>query len=513
MRSTNHLRACFPLLVITFLIPAGLDAQSCAAMMGFDLPGVDLQITSASPVAAATGGPDGGLPAHCMVEGVIDERVGANGATYGIRFALALPEDWNGRFLFQGGGGLNGTVRPPLGNVAAGGSPALSRGFAVVSTDTGHSGSVFDGSFMQDQQAALDFYYVAIGRVSTLAKSAVADYYEQPADYSYYVGCSTGGREAMVMSQRYPAYFDGIVAGAPAMRTGYSNMSLAYINASFNEFAPRDAAGIPQMSQLFSEEDKQLIMDAMANVCDARDGLEDGMIFNTRACGFDPSILACSGPKTGMCLSGSQVSALDKAFSGPIDSMGNQVYPRFPWDTGLNASGGGLPGIIQSGGTSPVQSQSTATEFDVDRAARALAVAPDRIGDSALWTNLGTFSGNGGKLLFYHGMSDPWFSVLDTVDYYERMTVANGGPDAVRQWSRLYLAPGMGHCGGGSVALDNFDMLSAVVGWVEDDVAPESVIGTGRAFPGRSRPMCAYPEYAHYIEGDPEVAGSFECRQ
>ena len=149
-------------------------------------------------------------------------------------------------------------------------------------------------------------------------------------------------------------------------------MSLAYINAAFNEFAPLDSDGIPQMSQIFSESDKELIMDAMVDSCDARDGMADGMIFNTRACNFNPSTLLCGGAKNDMCLAAPQVSALQRAFTGPIDSLGNQVYPRFPWDTGLNASGGGLPGIIQSGGNSPVQGQSTSAVFDVDRVQASL---------------------------------------------------------------------------------------------------------------------------------------------
>lgn len=492
-------------------------AQSCEEMKSFEWEGGEVRITSATEVAAGPlrGGTQPGrtavtLPAHCLVEGVIDERTGAGGATYGIRFALALPDDWNGRFLFQGGGGLNGSVQPPIGFAAAGDSTALARGFAVISTDTGHQGSGFDASFMQDQQAALDFMYAAIGRVAMLGKRAVADYYARPADHAYFVGCSTGGREAMLMSQRYPAYFDGIVAGAPAMRTGHSNMTLAYINAAFNEFAPRDSSGVPQMSQLFSGSDKQLIVDGMLDTCDASDGLEDGMIFDTRGCDFRPSQLACAGGKTDLCLAANQVSALEKAFSGPIDSLGNQVYPPFPWDPALNFSGRGLPGIIQAGGNSPVQSQSSSPDFDVDRAAAELgADVIARMGDSTL-TNLSTFRDHGGKLIFYHGMGDPWFSALQTISYYERMSEANGGLSAVRDWSRAFVVPGMGHCGGGAVTADRFDMLTAIVDWVEDGTAPDTVVASGN---GGTRPLCPYPRYPHFTGGAADDPGSYECRE
>jgi feruloyl esterase len=141
------------------------------------------------------------------------------------------------------------------------------------------------------------------------------------------------------------------------------------------------------------------------------------------------------------------------------------------------------------------------------------ATEPSALGDSKAWTNLSTFSGNGGKLLFYHGVSDPWFSALDTVEYYENLGPANGGAEQVRKWSRLFLVPGMGHCGGGDAALDRLDMLSAITDWVENDKAPDVVIATGNAFPGRSRPLCPYPKSAYYKgSGNPDDAENFECR-
>ena len=146
------------------------------------------------------------------------------------------------------------------------------------------------------------------------------------------------------------------------------------------------------------------------------------------------------------------------------------------------------------------------------RIERAQADPSEALSTTSRWTNLNTFSGRGGKLIFWHGVSDPWFSAQDTIDYYERMTKTNGGPEQVRNWSRLYLSPGMGHCGGGP-SLDSFDALTAIVQWVEKGAAPESLAATGRAFPGRSRPLCAYPLHAHYKgTGNPEDAANFECR-
>ena len=190
-------------------------------------------------------------------------------------------------------------------------------------------------------------------------------------------------------------------------------------------------------------------------------------------------------------------AAIEKGFAGPKTSSGKQVYPGFFYDTGIAAQGG-IPGLLNPG-PSPVGGPTIATRQDVDAEAAVADNNPmARIGDSYSWVNLNSFSSHGGKLIFYHGVSDPWFSAKDTIDYYQRMTAANGGESKVKDWSRLFLAPGMGHCGGGSAALDTFDMLTASVDWVEKGQAPESVTATGRAFPGRSRPMCAYPAHAQY---------------
>jgi len=275
---------------------------------------------------------------------------------------------------------------------------------------------------------------------------------------------------------------------------------LAYFASVMNEVTPK-------MSDL----DKKLVVDSIVNTCDEKDGLKDGLIFNAKACNFNPSTLVCSGPKTDSCLSSSQAAGIQKAFAGPKDSRGNSIYPAFPYDGGL-IDPAGIPGILRSGGSSPVNTP-PAANFDPEKAAFDLgANATARTGD-ALWTNLSTFSGHGGKLIFYHGMSDPWFSPLDTVGYYEKMGKENGGLDKVKNWGRLFLVPGMGHCQGGTATVDSFDMLSAIVNWVENGKAPESVSAKSRTQPGRSRPLCPYPSYAAYSgQGDPQSAGSFACR-
>jgi feruloyl esterase len=504
--------------------PTIAPALKCEAMAGFTVPGSTLLVEKADAVAEAPAGtvqvvppePETvsvALPSNCRVQGIIDKRVGGDGKNYAIGFAVALPDRWNGRLVYQGGAGLNGSIRPPLGAQAAGDTPALARGFAVVSTDSGHQGAVFDGSFMRDQEAAMNFAHGSVGKVAAAAKAVIARYYGQPPARSYLVGCSTGGREGMLASQRYPGEFDGIVAGAPAMRTGRSNLGLAWANHLFTQISPKDAAGKPDTSRAFSPADKKLVTDAILAACDAKDGLKDGLIFNGRQCQFDPASLACSGARTDACLAPAQASALAKAFAGPTNSRGTASYVPFPWDSGIAAEGVPIPGILTTGARGPVNPPFLET-INVDAIEdRLTADGMDRLQATANWSNLNSYFARGGKILFYHGVSDPWFSALDTVDYYERMARSSGGAEQVRaNSSRVFLVPGMGHCKTGA-SLEQFDLLQAVVDWVEQNKAPDMVVATGPAFPGRSRPLCAYPQYAAYKgTGDPEKASSFECR-
>ena len=502
--------------------------EKCADLVNLEIPESQMTITKAVEVPTTPPGTlraasitgdliPVAIPPYCRAEGVIDERAGFDNKPYAIGFAIALPDSWNGRFLFQGGGGLNGSIIPPLGGQAAGDSPALARGFAVVSTDTGHKGSVFDPAFMKDQLASLDFAYIAVGRVAVLSKQIIAHYYGEPAKHSYYDGCSTGGREGMLMSERYPTYFDGIISGDPAMRTGYSNIGLAYARGAFAKIAPTGPSGKPDPSQDFSAADRKLLSDQIMKLCDEKDGLKDGMIFNVRACQFDPAVLGCKGAKTDSCLSSGQVDALAKAFAGPKDSRGKQVYARFPWDTGYLGAASGpfapFSSFLPTAGPSILASVEQPIDVDIDTLVDRVRANESQTLTDTTWTNLTSFFGHGGKLIFYHGTSDPVFSPFDTLAYYEKMAEANGGLEHVLNSSRFFFVPGMNHCAGGPAALDNFDMLSAVIDWVEHGVAPDFVVAKGKAFPGRTRPLCAYPKYASYKgQGDPENAANFECR-
>ncbi|MBV9158260.1 MAG: tannase/feruloyl esterase family alpha/beta hydrolase, partial [Acidobacteriaceae bacterium] len=441
---------------------AAVKAQQfdrCAELTRFQLSG--LEITKTELIAAGRtipaaypGAPSiGPLPAHCRVDGIINRRKGVDGQEFAIGFAIALPDQdaWNGDFIMQGGGGGNGFVAYPTGASYAGDKPALSRGFAVASTDTGHKARTgpFDFAFMGDQQAYLDFAFLANAEVAGVAKQIIARYYAKPAAYSYFIGCSTGGREGMILSQRYPTVFNGIVSGDPAMRTGLSNLAIGrWIPVAYNQTALKDASGKPQIDKFLTDADRKIFMDALMKQCDAKDGLADGMIFDPLDCDFDPAALACKAGKGEGCIAPEKIAAIKKAFAGPKNAYGTQVYPGFLYDSGITMKGV-VPGLLALGRDGLFGPYTTATELDVDKAALH---ASDPLVEPAS-TNLSTFSLNGGKLIFFHGDSDPWFSALDTLDYYKSLAATNGGAARVAQWSHIFLVPGMAHCGGGP-ALD-----------------------------------------------------------
>ena len=504
-------------------------AGRCEDLAKLVLP--DVAITKAESLAAGTpaparlGAPSVPLPAACVVQAMIAKRTGVDGKSYGIGFELRLPESWQGRFLFQGGGGTDGIVQPALGAVA--GTTALARGFAVVSTDAGHQGG--DASFGHDQQARLDYAYNALGRVTAIAKQIVAAHYGKPADRSYFMGCSNGGRQGMMASQRYPLEFDGIIAGDPGFRLSSAAVAEAWDTAAFSAIAPKDDQGRPILSQAFSNADLTLLASAVLKECDDKDGLKDGLIDNPAACRFDPSSLVCTGAKSDSGLVPTQVDALKKIFGGAVDSKGDRLYASWPYDSGIGAPGWRVWklgssktassnainatlgfGALRDYFVTPFDARFDPSHFDFDR--DPARVAPTALINDATATQLSTFAGRGGKLLLYHGESDPVFSSNDTVAYYQSLATDNGGADTTRRWARLFLVPGMNHCAGGP-ALDQFDPLAAMVDWVEKGSAPERITAAGATFPGRTRPLCPYPQQARYSgTGSTEQAANFSCR-
>lgn len=490
----------------------------CEAFTGLTSEFVELKISESRYISSAQGldaqknrlnpAQIAAFKPYCRLTGYFEQRVGADNLPYAIGFGLSLPDDWNGKFLFQGGGGLNGIINEPLGATAAGDVPALFRGFAVASTDGGHqSNTAFDPSFFADQQALLNFYSGAVEKSTQVALGLLEKVYQQSAKQNYFVGCSTGGREAMTMSQRRPDLFNGIIVGAPARQTNYSEIadlwSAKRLRRASNE----------EKTPPFSLAQQQAIVTKVLAQCDAKDGLADGLIFDVEGCDFKAEKLLCdSHSSSDVCLNQSQVTALKDAFAGPRGLDGTQVYPGFYFDTGIAASGQrSVPGLLQAI-PGPLGSQFIDEPFDIKK---QLTIAKNfpLAGGNALLTNLSTFAHNGGKIMFFHGVSDPWFSAKDTLQYYQRMMEDNSGSVKTAKWSQFYLVPGMGHCGGGEQTLDNFDMLTALDNWVEKQQQPTSVIATGQSMLGISRPLCPYPQIAVYAgQGDRHSANAFTCK-
>lgn len=530
---------------------ADREPLDCAQFANLKLP--DLAITAAETVAADAAVP---VPAHCRVVGKLDERVGVDGKPYAIGFELRLPEAWAGRFLFQGGGGSDGVIRPALGSIGNGQpTNALNEGFAVVSTDAGHTAETVPAIggqlFGVDPQARIDYGYNAVQRVGELAKRLIALRYGQRPRHSYFIGCSNGGRQGMVAAERFPELFDGIVAGNPGYNLPRAAVQHPWDVQSFGAIAPKAADGRPILAQAFSDADLTLLADKVKAQCDGLDGLSDGIIDNLPACRFDPTVLQCSGDKTDVCLSAGQVAALAKVFGGVKNSAGELLYSDWPYDVGVaNAGwrawklgtsatstpdariatlgGGSLPYVFMTppdevAGPTPDQNALAVYDYllayDFDRDAPRIYETSRHYDESSMEfmsakPRLNRFRAQRNKLILYHGASDPVFSLNDTIDYYRHLARHSGGYGRTQSFARLFVVPGMNHCAGGP-ATDGFDVLTPIVDWVEKGKAPASIVATARAaapWPGRTRPLCPYPQQTRYKgAGSIEEAGSFQC--
>jgi pimeloyl-ACP methyl ester carboxylesterase len=511
-------------------------AAACAALAArAPLPGV--RITDATLVAAGTqrarepgsnrevGEP---LPQHCLVRGRIDERTGADGKPYHTGFELRLPSAFNGRLVYQGGGGNDGVLNNAVGrNTGALGwaQHGLGRGYAAVSTDAGHQSP--SPEFGLDPQARIEHAYRAHERTARTAKSLLAAYYGRAADRSYFVGCSGGGRQGMMFTQRFPELFDGVVAVAPAMRVAEgATIAAAWTVQRFLAVAPAGADGKPVLARALGDAQLQRVAREVLERCDASDGLKDGFV-NDTACRIDPAALQCPAAGEG-CLSAAQTQALAAVMAGPRNAAG-PLYVGWPWDPGIADAGwrAWTLGTAQDGApnarhitlmagalghefvTPPDPSLST-VNFDFERDPPRMQ-AFHRIYDTADDVQLAGFRQRGVKLLFFHGMADPIFSAFEVMDYQRRLNAVHGDA-AAASFARTFLVPGMTHCSGGP-ATDDFDGLAAIERWVEQGEAPERVLARGTAQrPGVSRPLCPYPRQARYAGGDPARAESFECR-
>jgi feruloyl esterase len=476
-------------------------AGSCEDLKNLTL--LEVTITSAvSLPAGANPDPVGTLPMPiCRVEGTINTN---------IKFEVWMPANnqklWNGKFNGVGNGALAGFIN--YGAMSA----ALARGYATASTDTGHQFVPVLGDWALNRPDLLiDFGYRGIHLMTKVAKAIVRDYYGRGPRYSYFTGCSGGGQQGLAEAQRYPADYDGVVSGAPANFPTHMWPGELY------------PAWLTQTGTLgaIPVEKLPLITNAVLDACDALDGVTDGVLDDPRKCDFDPSTLLCSGADADTCLTAAQVDSVKKIYAGLKYLSGQQFWP--PYEVSSEIGWGGHIGEPFSIPTSYFKFMvfedeswdwKTFSFTDVNNFA-IMDDAHYRLGPilDATESDLTAFKRLGGKLIMYHGWIDQNIAPRNSINYYESVMETMSGKCRTEDFLRLFMAPGMQHCGGGP-GPDTFDSLGALEQWVERGIAPQKIIASHltNGVVDRSRPLCSYPEVARYKgRGNPNDARNFVC--
>ena len=527
---------------------------ACSSLTEFTSPTIPKVVITSAVLTAATQS----LPEHCLVDGKINERVGVGGQIYAIKFRVRMPTAWNERFYMGGGGGSNGTVEDPT-NI-------LPLGYVTIGTDSGHDNVTNNDPnvggtnvFSIDPQARIDFAYNSYDQTVRVGKELVDIYYGKKPDFSYFVGCSEGGAEGMLMAQTFPTHFDGIVAGDPGILRPFTSANGAWGTQTFAKIATSfDSAGNPLINRTYTDQDLLLIRNAILAACDRMDGLEDGIVDNMPACtsqlvNTELAALTCTGAKSDSCLAANQITALQTVLGGMKDSQGTLLYSSAPWDPGIGGQSGSTfnqgwrswvlgsfnsatnnaQKVTRSCASSALRYTAhpmipfvTATDcvpfqlnFDFDTLLEKLNETSGIYTESAIdlglinSTDLSTFKAHGGKMIIYHGGADGAFSVNATIDWYKDVIA---GDKKAADYARLFVVPGMNHCSGGP-STDDFEMFPEIINWVENGIAPDKVIATA-SNPGyfgvesRSRPLCPYPKQTRYKgSGDINDADNFRC--
>lgn len=540
-------------LIATSHLPAWAvaenPAKTCTALTEYKFPEAMHLVLRSAKVNEAE--------AFCQLNGIVNSRTGIDGKHYAIEFEMRLPLAWNGRFVYQMNGGNDGTVVPAEGDVFDGRS-ARARGYAVLSTNAGHDGNAADNQqyglaagnrFGLDPQARSDYGFATTATMTPIANTIIKTFYSKAAAYSYLSGCSNGGRHGMVAASRYGDMFDGILVGAPGF-----NLPKAAVQHAWDVQSTQQVD--PKLHNAFSRADMQLMVNKITEACDGLDGAKDGLVNKIRQCqnSFDVNSLRCSGEKNASCLSDTQIKSFTRIMSGPHNSKGQQLYNHWWYDTGIADEGwrfwkfespipawnnnpliatmgaGSLAYIFTTPATevegSPDKLVQFLSAFDFDSDAQKIFATQGAFKKSAMEfmtppdvdnPKLKNFYKHNGKLIIYHGQSDPVFSTVDIVDWYEKLNKNYGGK--AHNFARLFVVPGMNHCNGGP-ATDQFDALGALVTWVEKGQAPDTIAAKvnpeNKSLPAnwsktRSRPLCPWPSVATYKSGDIESAASFAC--
>lgn len=467
-----------------------ITAAEAVAAGGFTVPGQGFG-------AAATNEALAKLPAFCRVAAVSrptgDSEIGIE---------VWLPATgWNGKLQSVGNGGWAGSIS--YSALAS----AVAAGFAAASTDTGHRGGSVEFALGHPEKL-VDFAHRAVHEMTVAAKAIVAARYERPQELAYFAGCSTGGRQALTEAQRYPDDYDGIVAGAAA----YYPTHLQGMQVWTAAIAHRAAGAALDPAQF------ELVNDAAVAACDTIDGVQDGVIENPLECSFDPGTLVCDGGTTQACLSPAQAETVRMIYAGPTTASGESLFPGLTRgsERGWRTLSGDAPLGLADDTYRHLVFDDPSWDFRTLDAERDFAVAVERIGPlmNAADPDLEPFIAGGGKLLIYHGWNDPGIPAMASVRYYDAVVDTLGAHRAA-DTVRLFMVPGMNHCGGG-VGTDRFDAVSALDRW-RTTGRPPSRIEAARVVDGetvRTRPLCPFPQTAVYDgTGDSDDAGNFVCRE
>jgi feruloyl esterase len=512
-------------MIATVVAAALLTTTPCEGLKALALPGATITIAQLVPAGTFTpptppaggppppggpvaGAPAGGrgrgaapalapivLPAHCRVAATLKPSADSE-----IEIEVWMPaENWNGKFQAVGNGGWAGVISYPA--MAA----ALQEGYATASTDTGHKGG--NALFaVGHPEKVVDFAYRAVHEMTVKSKALIAAYYDRGPRLSYWNGCSTGGRQGLMSAQKFPDDFDAVIAGAPA---NYQTHLHAWdLGVSIPTLKDPSSAVSPAKLAMLNQ--------AALEACDARDGVKDGLLNDPRACRFDPSVLLCKGSETDACLTPLQLESVKRMYAAAKTRAGQYVFPgKDPGsEAGWNVISGGSqpPGV--SVGSFQVAYDDAAWDWRTFELDRDLKVVDEKVGAivNAVSPDLQAFKARGGKLLLYHGWNDTAISAGNSIDYYQSVLKKMGSKQD--DWIRLFMAPGMQHCGNGP-GPNQVNYMAVMERWREAGAAPDQIVAShvtnNRV--DMTRPWCPYPQIAQYKgTGSTNDAANFVCR-
>jgi feruloyl esterase len=491
------------------LFSAAVATTPCANLKSTSLPNTTITLAESlsagtfTPPTAPAGGQRGGaapapavlnVPAFCRVAATLRPTSDSE-----IDMEVWMPETWNGKFQFVGGGGWAGVISYSAM------ATALQEGYATASTDTGHKGGNANFAIGHPEKV-VDFAYRAVHESTVKAKAIMTTFYDRGPRLSYWNGCSTGGRQGLMEAQRYPDDFDAILAGAPA---NYQTHLHAW-DLSVAVPVLKDPASVVSTAKLTA------LNLAIIGTCDAKDGVKDGLLNDPRSCKFDPSTLLCKAGDSDTCLTAPQLEAVKRMYAPAKTKSGQYVFPgKEPGsETSWNAISGGQAPQGVSLGSFQVAYDNINWDwhtFDLDR---DLKIVDEKVGSviNAVNPDLSSFKARGGKLILYHGWNDTAISPGNTIDYYNSVVSKMGAKQD--NWIRMFMIPGMGHCNGGP-GPSQVNYMGALERWRESGMAPDQMLAnhvTNNRV-DMSRPLCPYPQVAQYKGvGSTNDAANFVCK-